>query len=81
MTSTNEYLAQAIQSERNLLYRNLRALIPVVKLLAEDYDPCQGIDDQSGHVIEAMGDLVKLSTEVEYRSVLLSGLEDVPRVG
>jgi hypothetical protein len=80
MASTDEYLANRIRDERRKLERAIQELGKTMTLLEANYDPDLPLEEQS-YLLERFGDMVELSTELNYRTVLITGLEEIPRVG
>lgn len=80
VASTDEYLANKIRDERRKLELAIRELGKTVILMEANYDPDLPLEEQS-YLLEQFGDMVEISTELNYRTVLITGLEEIPRVG
>lgn len=80
VASTDEYLSNKIRDERRKLERSIQELGKTMALLETRYSAEVPLEDQA-YVLEQFGDLVELATEIQYRTVLITGLEEIPRVG
>jgi hypothetical protein len=80
VASTDQYLADKIRDERRKLERSIQELGKTLILLEANYRSDVPLEEQD-YVLEQFGDMVELATEVQYRTVLITGLEEIPRVG
>lgn len=80
MSSTNEYLEQAIRSDRKLLQSLFDELGRIAQRLGTGYDQDLTMEEQEGMVI-ILGDMVEAETGIELLTARLVGLEAIPRVG
>lgn len=77
MASTSEYLVKKIRDERRKLERAIQELGKTMINLQAEYDSDRPLEDQY-YTMEQFGDLVELSTEIQCRVAMVTGLEEVP---